>query len=544
MALLAAAAAQAQTGPTLAWDEDSLAYVTGYKVIVDGGAPVDYGLTPLAADGSCGCTLTPAPFVLGSRHTVVVSAYNPFGETPSANIVIGPTANAGGPYSGQVGTALTVTGAASTDQTGTISSYSWNWGDGSSSSTTSASATASHIYNAAGLFTVTLTVTDGDGAASVATTTATVVAPTITLSATTIAPGASLTATIANGPGNSLDWVGLFSTSTPDSTAYINFKYLNGLTSGTVTFTMPTTPGSYDLRLFRNNTLTRLATSATITVLSPSITAGATAVSPGATVTATIANGPGNSLDWVGLFSTSTPDSTAYINFKYLNGLTSGTVTFTMPTTPGTYNLRFFQNNTLTRLAASATITVLSPSITANVTTVSPGATVTATIANGPGNSLDWVGLFSTSTPDSTAYINFKYLNGLTSGTVTFTMPATAGTYNLRFFLNNTLTRLAASATITVLTPSITPNVTTVSPGATVTATIANGPGNSQDWVGLFSTSTPDSTAYINFKYLNGLTSGTVTFTMPTTPGTYNLRFFQNNTLTRLATTGMITVTP
>src|SRR6516162_805005 len=111
------AAASAQTSPTLAWDEDPTSSVTGYALTID-GVRVDYGTAPLSASGSCGCSIA-LPFSGGS-HTVVVSAYNTFGETPSAPLVLQPVANAGGPYTTQPGTALFVNGAGSYDPTGTI----------------------------------------------------------------------------------------------------------------------------------------------------------------------------------------------------------------------------------------------------------------------------------------------------------------------------------------------------------------------------------------------------------------------------------------
>ena len=131
-----------------------------------------------------------------------------------------------------------------------------------------------------------------------------------------------------------------------------------------------------------------------------------------------------------------------------------------MPATPGTYNVRFFLNDSWAKLATSATITVTAPApptITLSATTVVPGGTVTATIVNGPGTAGDWVGLVGASGADGT-YMDWKYLNGtqtkpgtgLTGASVTFTMPAAPGTYNVRFFLNDSWTKLATSATITV----------------------------------------------------------------------------------------------
>src|SRR3954471_11610688 len=104
------AVAQAQTGPRLAWDGPVSPAVTGYAVTLD-GVRTNYGLTPLATNGTCGCSIPLS--VSGGRHTVVVTAYNAIGETPSAPFTIAPTANAGGPYAGARGAAIAVSGAGS-----------------------------------------------------------------------------------------------------------------------------------------------------------------------------------------------------------------------------------------------------------------------------------------------------------------------------------------------------------------------------------------------------------------------------------------------
>ena len=125
--------------------------------------------------------------------------------------------------------------------------------------------------------------------------------------------------------------------------------------------------------------------------------------------------------------------------------------------TPGTYQVRFFLNDSFTVLATSASITVAAPTVTLSATTVAPGGTVSATIANGPGHSLDWVGLFAAGAP-SASYLRAAYLTGtltppvpgLTGGTLPFTLPLTPGTYEVRFFLNDSFTLLATSLTITV----------------------------------------------------------------------------------------------
>ena len=158
---------QAQGVPTLAWEQSSP--VTGFVITVD-GVRNDVGLTPVAADGTCGCSIR--AWFLGMRHEVIVSAYHALGETNGLPLIVGPTAAAGGAYAVMVGSSLTVNGSASVDATGAIKKYDWTWGDGTGSS--DAGAFASHSYASAGTYTITLIVTDTDGASDTTTAIATV----------------------------------------------------------------------------------------------------------------------------------------------------------------------------------------------------------------------------------------------------------------------------------------------------------------------------------------------------------------------------------
>jgi hypothetical protein len=104
---------------------------------------------------------------------------------------IGPVANAGGPYTGTVGSPVGVNGSQSVAPTGSITRYAWDFGDGTRVS--AASATASHSYNAPGTFNVTLTITDNAGATATATGAVTIsgtTTPSLTPTPPTGTPGA------------------------------------------------------------------------------------------------------------------------------------------------------------------------------------------------------------------------------------------------------------------------------------------------------------------------------------------------------------------
>ncbi|GEM_PF-2327237 len=76
---------------------------------------------------------------------------------------VDPTADAGGPYSGNAGLAATLDGSNSFDSDGSIVDYAWDFGDG----TTGSGASPSHTWGFEGTYTITLTVTDDEGATDV-----------------------------------------------------------------------------------------------------------------------------------------------------------------------------------------------------------------------------------------------------------------------------------------------------------------------------------------------------------------------------------------
>jgi hypothetical protein len=398
----------------------------------------------------------------------------------------------------------------------------------------------------------------------------TVTAPTVTLDTASAAPGATVFATIAHATGSAGDWVGLFPSGALN-TGYLAWAYLNGqhtkpgagMTDASVSFTLPLTGGLYEVRLFRNDSLTRIATSGSVTVTAPTVTLDTASAAPGATVQATIAHGAGAAGDWVGLFRAGTLN-TAYLAWAYLNGqhtkpglgLTDAALSFTLPLTAGSYEVRLFRNDSLTRIAISGSVTVTAPTVTLDATSAAPGATVQATIAHATGGSGDWVGLFPAGAVN-TGYLAWGYLNGqhakpgvgLTDALVSFKLPLTAGLYEVRLFRNDSLTRIATSDTVTVTMPTVTLDVTNAAPGATVNATIAQGAGATGDWVGLFPTGAL-STGYLAWAYLNGqhakpgvpLTDAVVSFTLPMTAGSYEVRLFRNDSFTQLASSTTVTV--
>ena len=276
--------------------------------------------------------------------------------------------------------------------------------------------------------------------------------PSLTPNTLTASPGSRVTVMLANGFGGSGDWISFAAVGSANST-YQTFTYVGaGVTTKTWTVTAPSAPGSYEFRLFPDNTYTRAATSApvvidvaqspvpTIASLSPT---SAPAASPAFTLTV---SGTGFVASTVVLWN-GVPRPTTYVSATQLRAaigaadiatVGQSTVTATTPAPGG-------------GLSNTAIFSATPPPVlTVSATNVAPGAGVTMTLTGGAGGPYDWLALAQASAANS-SYVTFTYVgSAVTTRTWTVTLPAAPGTYEFRLFLNNGYTRAATSPAITV----------------------------------------------------------------------------------------------
>jgi hypothetical protein len=214
-----------------------------------------------------------------------------------------------------------------------------------------------------------------------------VTSPAVTLSTTpsSVTAGASVTATWSGIVSPTAgDWIGLYVPGTTDSAlitgawVYVSCSQVQGsggVASGSCSFPIPAslTAGTYELRLFANRSVVRLANSGTFSVQAvPPATLSATpsSVAAGANVTATwsgiVSPMPG---DWIGLYVPGALDEAliaatwVYVSCSQtrgISGIAAGSCSFRIPSSlaAGTYELRLFANNSLQRLGKSNQFTV------------------------------------------------------------------------------------------------------------------------------------------------------------------------------------------
>jgi len=287
--------------------------------------------------------------------------------------------------------------------------------------------------------------------------------PALAVNTTSVAPGGVVTATLTNGLGGPYDWLALAATGAPNTTYLLRTYVGVNATSTTWSIPMPTTPGTYEFRLFLNDGYTRAATSPTVTVNAPG--PALTSISPASarsgsaafTLTVNGAHFGANSIvRWNGA-----DRATTYVSDSRL----TASIPATDVASVGTAAVTVFTPAPGGGTSSAMTFTIASnPTITVSATSVAGGASVTATLTNGLGGQFDWLALAATSAPNTT-YLQYVYVGtGVTSRTWTVTMPATPGTYEFRLFLDNGYTRAATSAGVTVQAPpSPAPTLTSLS---------------------------------------------------------------------------------
>ncbi len=220
-----------------------------------------------------------------------------------------------------------------------------------------------------------------------------------------------------------------------------------------------------------------------------------------------------------------TSEAGPIISSQLLSGL-KGTIAFTAPSEEGSYS--FSMRDGSGDEIVSLTFAVKKPVLAAAVASASTCDRVNVSYTGAPGTEGDWIGLYSLGSGDDSP-ISRRWLAGTESGTLTFVMPSSAGTYEFRLFGDDEIGRLAASSPVEVKVSSgvrITASPANVRPGETITVSFWGAKPASA--IGMYEMTRPDK-YMLAMKWTNGRSCGTMTFRAPSTPGRYDFRFFEDN---------------
>lgn len=305
---------------------------------------------------------------------------------------------------------------------------------------------------------------------------------------TDFAPGEPMVVAFAGMSGDRQDYVATAPAGSPNS-SFLAYAYTNAARDGSVTLPAPDAPGTYELRAFfrEDESVLRASLPFTVTggaVATPDPPATPRASTPGqpdpsarATLQldrSTVGAGEemevrfsgmfGHAQDYVATAASGAPLS-SYLQYRYTDAATEGSLRITAPTAPGAYEIRafFMENESILRASLPFTVSADLPAapgvglpadtararLTLDQTTYAPGAPIAVTYADMFGHSQDYVAVSPAGSPNS-SYLEYRYTEGQLSGTATLTAPIQPGTYEVRAFFREDEAILRASVTFTV----------------------------------------------------------------------------------------------
>lgn len=312
----------------------------------------------------------------------------------------------------------------------------------------------------------------------------------------------------------------------------------------------------------------RLATAATLfltgAVLAqvPNLSVDQASYDVGQDIVVTYAQGPGNATDWIGIYpADAVPGETDSTLWSYVEAAnpSQGAVTFTGGLgRSGDWVAYLLENDGYTILAQVA-FTVIAPATGPRVYSLHSAYTPEEPIeigwANGPGNRLDWIGVYPQGiVPGDVPSTLWLYVDGtqtgstgLREGTVTFTGGLVlADDYEVHLLENDGYNVLASAGFSIVgpFDPLLRSNQRFYQSGESITLTFSNGFGWTKDWIGLYPAGVlPGDEDSLDWLYLDGTQSGntalwdgSVTFDNGLAePGDYIAYWLENDTYFALA---------
>ncbi|MCP5523024.1 MAG: hypothetical protein H7A46_15925 [Verrucomicrobiales bacterium] len=345
----------------------------------------------------------------------------------------------------------------------------------------------------------------------------------------TYAPGDNITVTFSGGPGNATEWIGIYPDGvTPGDVDSTLWSYGPGpdYTQGIVVFEGGLTePGEWVAYLLENDGYTILA-SVPFQVVGPKISVDQDRYAPGQPIHVTFSGGPGNAADWLGVYAAG--DAPGDVNatlWAYVPGpdYTQGAVTFDPGiTTPGDWVVYLLENDGYT-VITSATFTVFDAATEPMVYSLHsawlPEEVIEIGWRNGPGNPLDWIGIYPEGVaPGSVGSTRWQYVDGtqtgavgLQEGRVQFEGTLELGGYDAHLLENDGYTSLAATgfSVVDYFDPLLRSNQRFYAPGEPITFTFSNNWSNPRDWIGILPEGvTPGDEDSVAWIYTDGTTQG------------------------------------
>ena len=297
--------------------------------------------------------------------------------------------------------------------------------------------------------------------------------------------------------------------------------YRTVMAPGEVKMSAPAEPGNYVVRYVSGNGVVATA-SIEVTAAQASLDAADEADSGGLLqVTWT---GPNNERDYVAI---ATPDQPGSGQKSYVYTSAGSPATVRVPDEPGQYEVRYILDRGRTILARRAlTVRPVTASLAA-ADEADSGSTLEVTWT-GPNNERDYIAI---ATPDQPGSAQKSYAYTSDGSPATLNVPDAPGPYEIRYIQNQSRTILASRKLTVLAVEASVAAATEAGSGSTLEVTWT-GPNNDRDYIAI---ATPDQPGNAQKSYAYTADGSPATLRVPDEPGTYEVRYIQNQSRTILA---------
>lgn len=353
-------------------------------------------------------------------------------------------------------------------------------------------------------------------------------------------------------------WVGVVPTEVPHGSEAENdrhelsYEYLRKRTSGTLKLPAPAQVGTYDVRMHDSDHNGREVASATFEVqpVTGRVWLDKIEFATGESMKVHFEVPEGMSpRAWAGIIPSAVPhgDETTNdqhdLSYQYLTGRTEGTLSFSAPSTEGSFDVRLHDSDSGGSEIASVTFTTAKASaeVWLEKRTFFPGANIPVHFkAPGALGESAWIGVVPSDVPHGSSRendrhdVSYVYVSGLAEGTVNVGGPRQAGRWDVRLHDSTAGdgNEIAfASFDVEVPTAELELEKTAYAAGDTITVSFEVPEGlPTNAWAGVVPSDVPHGSEATNdqhdleYRYLSGNTSGTLSFRAPDKPGSYDIR--------------------
>jgi len=270
-------------------------------------------------------------------------------------------------------------------------------------------------------------------------------------------PQESIQVNVTEMSGDKKDWVALFSVGSDNSWENVlKWNWTGGIVNGKLTLgRLP--QGDYEARAFFKNSYTLEASypfKVEGAVLSSKVETDKVKYQLNEEVKISFSNMLGDSKDWIGIYPSGSSNAwEKVVAWKYTKGLKEGNLSFSNLST-GKYDVRaFFQNSF--NLEANSSFSIEQGniekqsvvSLTLSKESYNPNELIIIDYDKMQGNESDWIGIY----PAGSSYafsnvVDWKYLKGKISGSLSLNGIVVAGDYEVRAFFNNSLKKEAVAS--------------------------------------------------------------------------------------------------